>query len=46
MVLTRTSETVPVSRGELLLGTWQGIYVFEHRNAPHMRRVAVAVLGA
>lgn len=45
MVLTRTSETVPISRGELQLGTWQGIFVFEHRRAPHRRRIVVAVLG-
>ena len=41
MVLTRTSETVPVVEGALALGTWQGIYVFEHRRAPppaHARR--------
>lgn len=34
------SLTIPVSAGDLMLGTWQGIYLFEHRNAPHNRRVA------
>ena len=43
--LTRTSEQVPVRDGELLLGTWQGIYVWEHRSGRHRREVAVHVLG-
>ena len=46
MVLTRTSEVIPVAQGRLMLGTWQGIFVFEHRRAPHTRTVAVAVVGA
>jgi secondary thiamine-phosphate synthase enzyme len=45
MVLTRSSESIPVSRGELLLGAWQGIFLFEHRQAAHERRVVVNVLG-
>ena len=45
MVLTRTSETVPVVRGALALGTWQGIYVFEHRRAAHQRTLVVTVVG-
>lgn len=45
MALTRTSETVPVSEGRLLLGTWQGIFLWEHRAAPQARRVAVTVMG-
>ncbi len=45
MALTRTSETVPVINGRAALGIWQGIYVFEHRRAPHTRRVAVSVVG-
>ena len=45
MVLTRTSETVPVVNGELALGTWQGIYVFEHRRSPHRRTLVVSVVG-
>jgi len=45
MALTRTTEVVPVSRGRLVLGTWQGLYLFEHRRAAHTRRVAVNVTG-
>lgn len=45
MVLTRTSETIPVEHGQLTLGTWQGIFVFEHRRAPHTRRLVVSVVG-
>jgi secondary thiamine-phosphate synthase enzyme len=45
MVLTRTSETVPIARGRLTLGTWQGIFVFEHRRASHRRNVVVSVVG-
>jgi secondary thiamine-phosphate synthase enzyme len=43
--LTRTSEQVPVREGELLLGTWQGLYVWEHRDGRHRREVAVHVIG-
>jgi len=45
MALTRTSETVPFSGGELLLGTWQGIFLWEHRRAPHTRNVVLTFLG-
>ena len=45
MVLTRTSEVVPVALGRMQLGTWQGIFLFEHRRAPHRRQVVVTVLG-
>ncbi len=45
MVLTRTSESIPISQGRLVLGTWQGIFLFEHRRAPHRRRIAVNVTG-
>ena len=45
MVLTRTSEVIPIARGTLQLGTWQGIFLFEHRRAPHSRRVIVSMLG-
>ena len=45
MVLTRTSETVPVRAGELQLGTWQGIFLFEHRDAPHTRTLVVSGVG-
>ena len=43
-VLTDTGLTVPVGGGRLLLGTWQGIYLWEHRTAPHRRKVVVTVL--
>ncbi len=45
MVLTRTSEVVPIAAGRMQLGTWQGIFLFEHRRAPHRRTVVVSVLG-
>ena len=44
-VLTRTSEVIPIADGRMLLGTWQGIFLFEHRRAPHRREVAVTVSG-
>ena len=43
--LTRTSETIPVHEGRLELGTWQGIYVWEHRTRAHTREVVVHVIG-
>ena len=45
MVLTRSSEVVPVAHGELQLGTWQGIFLFEHRRAPHTRNIVVNIMG-
>jgi secondary thiamine-phosphate synthase enzyme len=45
MVLTRTSETVPIVDGKMQLGTWQGIFLFEHRRAPHRRRVFLTIIG-
>jgi secondary thiamine-phosphate synthase enzyme len=45
-VLTDTGLTVPVGDGRLLLGTWQGIYLWEHRTEPHRRSVVVTVLGS
>lgn len=44
--LTQTSLSIPVCGGRMLLGTWQGIYLFEHRIQPHTREVVVHVLGA
>ena len=43
--LTRTSETIPVRDGRLALGTWQGLYVWEHRTAKHTRELLVHVIG-
>jgi secondary thiamine-phosphate synthase enzyme len=45
MVLTRTSETVPIVDGKMQLGTWQGIFLFEHRRAPHRRKVLITMIG-
>ncbi|MDB6136990.1 MAG: hypothetical protein JWO94_62 [Verrucomicrobiaceae bacterium] len=45
MALTRTSEVIPVINGRMALGTWQGIFLFEHRRAPHRRSVVVSVVG-
>lgn len=45
MALTRTTETVPFGAGRMLLGTWQGIFIWEHRRAPHSRNVIVTVIG-
>ena len=45
MVLTRTSETVPIVNGKMQMGTWQGIFLFEHRRAPHRRRILMTMIG-
>lgn len=45
MALTRSSETIPFADGRLLLGTWQGIYLWEHRRAPHSRSLRLAFVG-
>ena len=45
MALTRTSEVIPVIDGRMTLGTWQGIFLFEHRRDPHRREIAVSVIG-
>jgi len=43
--LTQTSLSIPVIKGILALGTWQGIYLFEHRRAPHKREVVLHLIG-
>ncbi len=43
--LTQTSIGIPVGHGELLLGTWQGLYLFEHRARPHRRQVVLHIVG-
>lgn len=43
--LTQTHLSVPVAEGSLLLGTWQGIYLFEHRTHPHRREVVLHLIG-
>jgi secondary thiamine-phosphate synthase enzyme len=44
-VLTQTSIGIPVAAGALDLGTWQGLYLWEHRTSPHRRRVSVTVVA-
>ena len=46
MALTRTSENIPFSDGRLQLGTWQGLFLWEHRNAPHARNFIFTYLAA
>jgi len=43
--LTQTTLAIPVANGALMLGTWQGIYLFEHRRRPHTRSIVVHVVG-
>jgi secondary thiamine-phosphate synthase enzyme len=42
-VLTQTSLTLPISNGRLALGTWQGVYLWEHRRGPHTRTITVTI---
>lgn len=44
-VLTATQLSIPVAEGRLVLGTWQGVYVWEHRLKPHRREVALHLIG-
>ncbi|RST30787.1 YjbQ family protein [Sphingomonas ginkgonis] len=44
-MLTQTSLAIPVIDGELALGTWQGVYLFEHRRGPQRRQVALHLIG-
>jgi secondary thiamine-phosphate synthase enzyme len=43
--LTQTQLSIPLIEGRLALGTWQGIYIFEHRRRPHRRRLALHLIG-
>ncbi|MGH7937995.1 MAG: secondary thiamine-phosphate synthase enzyme YjbQ [Bryobacteraceae bacterium] len=45
-VLTRTSEVIPIANGRMQLGTWQGIFLFEHRRASHRREIALSINGS
>ena len=45
MALTRSSETIPLDGGKMMLGTWQGLFLFEHRKARHQRNVVVTIYG-
>jgi secondary thiamine-phosphate synthase enzyme len=44
-VLTQTGLSIPINAGSCDLGTWQGVYLWEHRTAPHQRRITVTILG-
>ena len=44
--LTQTQLSIPVADGRMVLGTWQGLYVWEHRRAPHRREIALHLIGA
>ena len=44
-MLTQSSLSIPVQNGDLLLGTWQGLYLWEHRTAPHARKISVTIIG-
>lgn len=44
-VLTHTSEQIPIVQGRLALGTWQGIYIWEHRHHSHIRELMVHIMG-
>ena len=43
--LTATTLSIPFQQGQLMLGSWQGIYLWEHRTAPHRREIVVTVIG-
>ncbi len=45
-VLTRSSEVIPIVDGQPQLGRWQGVFLFEHRRAPHRRQIALSIIGA
>jgi secondary thiamine-phosphate synthase enzyme len=45
MVLTRSSESIPIADGRLQLGTWQGLFVYEHRHDPTQRTLSVSIIG-
>ena len=44
-ILTSNSLTIPVAEGKLMLGTWQGLYLYEHRHSGHARSIVVTVMG-
>jgi len=44
-ILTASSLSIPVDRSRLDLGTWQGLYLWEHRTNPHRRRISVSIVG-
>ena len=44
-ILTQTSLALPIQAGKLALGTWQGIYLYEHRYQPHHRQILITIMG-
>ncbi len=44
-ILTQSSLTIPIAGGRCDLGTWQGLYLWEHRHAPHKRQITLMILG-
>ena len=44
-ILTQSSISIPIQNGRLALGTWQGLYLWEHRSAPHTRKLTVSIIG-
>ncbi len=44
-VLTRSSEVIPIANGRMQLGTWQGIFLFEHRRVPHRREIVLSIVA-
>ena len=44
-ILTRTSEVIPIFGGQVQMGTWQGVFLFEHRRAPQVRKAVITVIG-
>ena len=45
-VLTQTEISIPFHQGRLALGTWQGVFIWEHRHRPHRRKISISLLGA
>jgi len=45
-MVTKTCETIPITGGRPALGTWQGLYLCEHRASPHVRKLIVHVVGS
>ena len=45
MVLTGCTQSIPITNAQLALGTWQGLFLFEHRNDPHIRNIVISMLG-
>lgn len=44
-IITQSSVAIPINNGRLDLGTWQGLYLWEHRSAPHSRKITISILG-